>query len=156
MEKSRQCSSQLANALLPVASSELPALSWSVTWLLWASIVHFFPSLCLSFAFAAIFNGINTKVGIHASQISAPSLQPYLTITISFTVLHNLVPTFPVCSPVFSLSAFYRMRFCCSAPNKFTEHVINTGDYAFDTKSDVFCGFGKLGFLCFSDDYLNS
>lgn len=35
-------------------------------------------------------------------------------------------------SPVFSLSAFYRMQFCCSAPKKCTEDVINTGYFAFD------------------------
>lgn len=93
--------------------------------------IFFLPSL----VFAAIFYGINTKVFTHASQISAQSLQLYLTITVSFTsVLHNLVPTFPVCSLVFSLSAGYRMQFCCSAPNKFTKHVITTDNFAFDTK----------------------
>lgn len=35
-------------------------------------------------------------------------------------------------SPVFSLSVFYRMKFCCIAPNKCTEDVINTGYFAFD------------------------
>ncbi len=34
---------------------------------------------------------------------------------------------------------FYKKQFCCSAPNKFTEHVVNTGDLAFDTKRDAFC-----------------
>lgn len=63
----------------------------------------------------------------------------YLTNTIySVLQLNNLVPTFPVCSPVFSLSVFYRMHFCCSAPNKFTRRVINTGDWASDTKWECF------------------
>lgn len=52
------------------------------------------------------------------------------------SVLHNLVSTFPVCSPVFSLSAFCRMQFCCSAPNKFTEHAVNTGEFAFHTEEE--------------------
>lgn len=61
----------------------------------------FFP---LSLVFAAIFNGINTKVFMHASQISAQSLQLYFTITISFTsVLQYIIwclhcPRVPLCS----------------------------------------------------------
>lgn len=99
----------------------------------------FFLSLSLSLSHPPLFNGSHTKPGIHARQISAPSPRPYSTIAISssvttVSVLHNLVSTFPACSPVFSLSAFYRMQFCCSAPNKFTEHVLNTGkNFAFDT-----------------------
>lgn len=63
----------------------------------------------------------------------------------SLTKLHNLIwpgTQTPHCyiiwclhspgSPVFSLSAFYRMQFCCSAPNKWTEDVINTRYFAFD------------------------
>lgn len=84
-EKFWQQTSQLANVLLPIATSDPAVGGWSVTWLLRASIIDFFSPL-LSFAFATISNGINTKVGTHATQISAPSLQPYLTITISFTV----------------------------------------------------------------------
>lgn len=40
--------------------------------------------LFLSLSFA-ISNGTHTKVGIHTRKISALSLQPYLTISISFT-----------------------------------------------------------------------
>ena len=63
----------------------------------------------------------------------------------SLPILHNLIwprtqsaLCYIICflhflgSPVFSLSAFYRLQFCCSAPNKRTEDVINTGYFAFE------------------------
>lgn len=40
------------------------------------------------------------------------------------------------------------MQFCCSAPNNSTEHVINTGEFAFH-KRDVFCDVGMQSFLHF-------
>lgn len=49
-------------------------------------------SICFSFSdslicsFVAIFTGFDTKVGIHAGQIRALSLQPYMTISIAFTL----------------------------------------------------------------------
>lgn len=39
-----QHTSQLTNMLLPLATSDLAVRGWSVTLLLWASIVHFFSS----------------------------------------------------------------------------------------------------------------
>lgn len=49
-------------------------------------------SICFSFSdslicsFVAIFTGFDTKVGIHTGQIRALSLQPYMTISIAFTL----------------------------------------------------------------------
>lgn len=99
---------------------------FSLSFFLWLS--HLF---LLQFWLDSAQRGLNTwdKWERRLCSLIWPSQSPSL----SLSVLHNLVSTFPVCSPVFSLSAFYRMRFCCPAPNKFTEHVINTEEFAFNS-----------------------
>ncbi len=74
-----------ANVLLPIATSDLAVRRWSVTLLLWASIVNFFSLSLICFLLQFLMESTQ-RLAFTQRQISTLSLQPYLTITISFTV----------------------------------------------------------------------
>lgn len=84
-----QHSSQLANMLLPSATSDSTVQRWSGPLTASSTIyrfLSFFLSLIVSFVFVAILIGFSTKGVEHVRQMRAPALQPYMTITISFTL----------------------------------------------------------------------
>lgn len=122
-----------SNQSIPLSTSDHAAQRWGVLSPLWPSLVCLQPLFHSWICFCRNFSWMQHK-GAHACK----------TKTIPYH-LHNLIwpltwssHCYIICclhslgSPVFSLSAFYRMQFCCSAPNKCTEDVINTGYFAFD------------------------
>lgn len=86
-----------SNLRVPSSTYDHAAQRWRILSLMCDHLCVFFsPSFILASAFAATFHGCSTEVHMHAKQTHLlPSPQPYLTTNMVFTLLHNLLSTFP-------------------------------------------------------------
>lgn len=124
-----------SNLSIQLSTSDHAAQRWGVLSSLWPSLVCLQPLFHSYICFCCSFSWMQHR-GAHTYETKTI---PYHLHTLIWPVTRSSNWYIIYClrspgSPVFSLSAFYRMQFYCSAPNKCTEDVINTGYFAFDPK----------------------